>query len=175
MSWWWQPVAIDRATPPRALLWGSRMVEWGLLAIVILILGGIFGYYAYRVQGQAERAAIMSTLGALRTALVVDHLSRVVAPQQRGEPSASDNPFDALQRLPANYGGVVQGRSVDAIAPGNWVFDPACPCVGYKPLHLEWLESPPDVEVLWFEVRQEAAVRQLHPLAAYRWQGQSIF
>lgn len=150
------------------------MVEWGILAIVILILGGVFGYYAYRVQGQAERAAILSMLGTLRAALIVDRLHQVVVSQQHGETVTSDNPFDTLERMPKNYRGLITGRRVDALSPGSWVFDPGCPCIGYKPLHPEWLESPPNAQVLWYQVNREQAVPQLLPLAVYWWQGQAI-
>ena len=150
------------------------MVEWGILAIVILILAGVFGHYAHQVQGQSERASVLSTLGALRTALVLDHIRQTVAPQQRSKVKASGNPFDTLERMPTNYGGMVQDRQVGAITPGRWVFDPECPCIGYKPMDPEWLESPPGTQVLWYLVTREAGVGQLHPMADYKWQGLDI-
>ena len=157
-----------------ALRWGSHIVEWGILAIVILILAGIFGRYAHQVQGQSERASVLATLGALRTALVLDQIHQTVAPQQRNTTRASENPFDALERLPVNYGGMVQNHNLDVVIPGNWVFDPECICVGYRPMDPDWLESPPGTQILWYSVVRESDLRQLRPMAVYQWQGQIV-
>lgn len=157
----------------REPLWGNRMVEWGVLVLVILVLAGSFGYHAYRVQGQAERAAVISTLGALRTGLAIEHLRASVA-SHTSSAQSPNNPFEVLQRLPPNYGGLVAGRNVEATTPGNWVFDPDCPCIGYKPMHAQWLEQPADAPALWYHIRRDSAVRELQPMQDYRWQGQMV-
>lgn len=167
-------MALDRTSFRYAPLWGKRMVEWGILAIVILILSGIFGHYAHQVQGQSERASVLSTLGALRTALVLGQIHQMVELQQRNDVKASDNPFDALERTPTNYDGVVHSRDFAAIRPGNWVFDPECPCIGFKPTDPEWLESPPGAQILWYSVVRESKLRQLRPMAVYQWLGLDV-
>ena len=167
-------MALDRISPRQAPQWGIRIVEWGILAIVMLILAGVFGHYARQVQGQSERASILSTLGALRTALVLNNVHQSVASKQRSRANANTNPFDTLERLPANYGGIVHDREVNAVTPGRWVFDPECPCVGYRPMDPEWLEAPPGTQMLWYLVVQEAGIDQLHPMADYKWQGLDI-
>ena len=158
----------------RQALLGSRLVEWGILALVILVLAGCFGYYAYRVQGQAERAAVISTLGALRTALVLDQLRQAVATPSTATAPNRD-PFAALERLPANYAGRRAGQKLEEVVAGQWVFDEACVCVGYKPLHGEWLESFGADQLLWFQVTAgDGGVRQLHAQRSYLWQGQTV-
>lgn len=156
-------------------LWGARMVEWCLLALVVLGFVGVFGHYAKRVHSQAERAAVLTTLGALRTALVLEHLQTEV-----GNASAtkvvleSDNPFDALEQHPASYAGHVKGRDVGAVVPGQWVFDVQCGCIGYKPLYLDWLESGEQLEALWFQRRGRGSASLLIPLDRYVWHGQLV-
>jgi hypothetical protein len=150
------------------------MVEWGILAIVVFIVAGIFGRYAHRVQGQAERAAIVFTLGALRTALVVGHTRQLVANQQQVIVTAVVNPFDWFESRPANYAGPVHSRNVDAVAPGKWVFDAECPCVGYVPLQPEWLEYPAYAPALWFRVISGKGVPQLEAWDSYQWQGAAV-
>ena len=65
-----------------------------ILALVVLGFAGVFGHYTQRVHSQAERSQVLSTLGALRTGLVIHHLQTAV---QGDPPSAmlgdSANPF----------------------------------------------------------------------------------
>lgn len=155
-------------------VWTVSMLEWGILAGVIAIIMGVFMHYAYRVQGQAERAAVMTSLGSLRTALVINHLSVQSASASLRSEQVPANPFDVLQALPENYRGLVKDGDLSQIAPGSWVFDVVCNCIGYKPQHPEWLETPPNAEALWFLLISEGGVRQLKPMSAYTWQGLSI-
>ena len=167
-------MAIDRTDPRPAPLWGGRLLEWGILAIVIVGLMFAFGHYARSVQGQSERASVQSTLGALRTGLVFDQMQRVAG---HGEPLAGTsnrNPFDVLEHRPANYSGTVSNRNIEGTAPGSWVYDAQCGCVGYKPLNPEWVESPPHTQALWYQLTTKAGPQQLVPLAIYQWQGQPV-
>ena len=84
-----------------------RLVEWSILVIVVLLLAGIFGQQVRTVQAQAELAAVRSTLGALRTALVIDHM---IATIRTGGPSVASpqrNPFLLMDPVPANYAGAL--------------------------------------------------------------------
>lgn len=148
------------------------MVEWSVLALVVLGFAGVFGHYAQRVHSLAERAAVLTTLGALRTALVLGHLHTAV----RDAPDApvSANPFDALAQRPATYAGSVTGRDVGAVAPGQWVFDAECGCIGYKPLYLDWLQSREQLQALWFQRRGRGSTTLLVPLDRYVWHDQLV-
>ena len=149
----------------------SRMVEWGILAIVIVVLVGIFGHYVRVIRGQGERAAVVSTLGALRTALVIDHLQRASNAGGAGQSSAVVNPFMVLQTLPLNYGGEMSAAQAVLAPPGRWVFDSQCGCVGYAPQDPAWHTSELGVAVLWFKVSSGPGPRVLTAQAPYVWQG----
>lgn len=159
-----------RSTSP----WGIRMVEWGILALVVLGFAWALGWYAQRVHAQAERAAVLSTLGAVRTSFVLGRLQTEVqgAPSSTAAANAG-NPFDQLERYPA-YGGEVRGRDVGAVAAGQWVFDVQCDCIGYKPLYLDALESSERLEALWFQRRGSGRSTFLVPMDRYVWQGQLV-
>ena len=98
---------------------GGRMVEWGILAVLVMVFLGVFGHYARRIQGQSERAAVLSTLGALRTALVIDHVQRA-AKHASTEPSRTpSNPFLVLNTAPVNYAGEMSVVQSLAAPPGR--------------------------------------------------------
>ena len=150
------------------------MVEWSILALVLLGFVGVFRYYAKRVHSQAERAAVLTTLGALRTALVLEHMQAEVGGTPAKKAPTSANPFDALAQPPASYAGTVTGRDVGAVVPGQWIFDAQCGCIGYKPLYLDWLESEDRLEALGFQRRDQGPVSTLLPLDRYVWDGQLV-
>jgi len=147
------------------------MLEWSVLALALLVFVGAFGYYAQRVQGNAERAAVQSALGALRTALVVGHLEEQLQRSALPTPPDRYNPFLLLQTVPVNYRGEMSVPQALAAKPGSWVFDPQCRCVGYVPLSKKWLESPPDAGILWFKVEGGPGPLQLIAMDRYVWQG----
>ena len=74
--------------PPAAPspLWGRRLTEWGVLLALILVVLTVAYFQTQRLRGQAELARLQSTLGVLRTALVVAHLERAVQPPKTGGP-----------------------------------------------------------------------------------------
>ena len=150
------------------------MVEWGILAILVVVLVGIFGHYVRQIQGQGERAAVVSTLGALRTALVIDHLQRAANPGKSGLPLAVVNPFLVLQTLPLNYGGEMSAAQVLLAPAGRWVFDPQCVCIGYAPQDSAWHSEASGVAVLWFKVSSGPDPRVLTAQAPYVWQGTRV-
>jgi hypothetical protein len=131
------------------------------------------------VQGQVEKAAIKTNLGGLRMAFVIDHLALQTAsiqPASEGASPASGqrNPFLLLQRMPANYAGEMPASETAALPRGSWVFDPACPCIGYRPLYPEWLSSPKGEQMLWFNVTGASPPYQLAPRMVYVWKGEVL-
>lgn len=150
------------------------MVEWSILTLVVLGIVWSLGYYAQRVHALAERAAVLSTLGALRTSLVLQQITPTAnsAPPRRLTPVG--NPFDSLARYPANYAGEVQGRDVGQVAAGQWVFDPACRCIGYKPLYPQGLQSHEQLGALWFQQSRLGTAILLTPLDHYVWYGSAV-
>ena len=142
------------------------MLEWCILVCLLLVVLGVFGLRVRWVQGMAERAAVVSMLGALRTALVVGYVKN--APVRR-------NPFLWFEKPPAQYGGEARMGYSDAMVPGQWVFDPACVCVGYRLLQSQWLEQPVATETLWFRITAAGTGPfQVTALEHYVWQGEVV-
>ena len=150
------------------------MLEWTILCGVILVLLLVFGWYVQVVQAQAERAAVRATLGALRTALVIEHLHRSVAPAPATVVPTQQNPFKLLERLPPNYRGEMALAAASAQASGNWVFDPACSCVGYFALDTRGIDSPGGDSLLKYRVEGAPGVLRLTPAARYVWRDELI-
>jgi hypothetical protein len=156
------------------VLFNQRVVEWSLVALLVGALVVGFLHQVRVVQRQAEFASIRTTLGALRTAFVMQHLQSQmpgsnlsVAPMQR-------NPFDLLAQRPVNYRGVIQSKNLAMVPTGGWVFEPVCGCVGYVPLDAVEFDSASGDAVAWFVVKTSALPFQLTAKEAYVWQGQVL-
>ena len=163
-----------RGHPWRLTGW-YRTLEWALAAAVVAVLVAVFMRHMRIVQGQSEQAAIRTTLGALRTAFVIDHLQRSVE-TSASLPVAKEplNPFHLLQYRPLNYAGTVDSRKTFSVPPGSWVFDPVCPCVGYRPLDGHWLNIPSGDTVAWYQISGAPGPLQLTARENYRWQDQML-
>lgn len=164
-------MAKDRAPPPNVSSW-SRLVEWSLLAGVIVVLGLVFARQMRVLQGEAELAAVKTTLGALRTTLVIDHLQKTMVAKNSSMALAPRNPFELLQRQPVNYRGEMTPAAAAAAPAGSWVFDPVCTCVGYLPIYAQWFDSPSGDVMAWYRVSGAPGPLQLTAKEAYVWQGQ---
>jgi hypothetical protein len=167
-------VATGRTRGQGSPIWRSPVFEWGVLAAAVVMVTGMLWREARLVQGQAERAAVVSTLGALRTALVVDHLQVKLKQAQGRTATLQDNPFLLVQSVP-QYAGIKSMGQLAEVTPGSWVYDATCPCIGYRPLYPQWLESSPEPVALWFKLEGPlGGPLQLTPLGPYVWQGQNI-
>ena len=164
----------ERAMRPLSLPTWSRTLEWSVMGMVVAILVAAFMHYTRIVQGQGEYAAVRSTLGALRSALVIDHLQRSAAKPAGAVVNGQRNPFDLLQQRPANYSGVASSEQAASVVPGSWVFDPLCPCIGYRPLDDLWFDSPSGEPMAWFQLQGAPGPLQLTGKEIYRWQGQLL-
>lgn len=170
-------MAALRPAPQPSPVWNTRLTEWGLMALLVIVLGAVLAYQVREVRGQAELAQIKNTLGALRTALVVAHLEAAVAKARAGVQAvvpAQRNPFLALQQLPANYAGLADPQALAVLPGGSWVFDPGCGCIGYRPLEATRLELPADTGAMWFRVGASAGPAQVTALQPYVWMGQAV-
>lgn len=150
-----------------------RMLEWSLLLLVILVVAGMFARQFRNVQAQGELAAVKTTLGALRTALLLDHLKGVVDGTNASRP-VQRNPFLLLAPVPANYAGALASAKGQGFKPGTWVFDTFCNCIGYEPLFPQALDMPSDAPAVWFRVSAPPGPLQIRAMQAYLWQGQVL-
>jgi len=165
-------VANDRLQPGPAPFLSLRMIEWSLVAALIVVLALVFMHKVRVLQGQAELSNVKTTLGALRTALVLDHLQHSVSSRGTDLALLQRNPFELLQRRPTNYLGELSRAQAAAAPDGSWMFDPVCVCVGYRPLYAEWLVSPSGEPLAWYQLSGDAGPWQLTAKEAYIWQGQ---
>lgn len=150
------------------------MVEWSLVAVLLVTLMVVFINRIHLVQKQAELAAVRSTLGNLRTAFVLQHLHQVAGQHQTGE-ALQHNPFELLQQHPGNYVGELKPPFVTALPPGHWGFDAACVCVGYLPADLTDFDSPSGDVMVWYRVEQPSSgLLLLTAKERYVWQGQVL-
>lgn len=150
-----------------------RMVEWSLVAALILTVMVVFINRVQVLQRQAELAAVRSTLGGLRTAFVLQHLHREAAQNQTGA-ALQRNPFELLERRPSNYFGETRPGELAAVPSGHWVFDAVCVCVGYLPVDATEFDSPSGDVMAWYRVEgATAGPLLLTAKERYAWQGQA--
>lgn len=153
-------------------LWSRRLTEWGLVALILLGLVFVFEREIRSLQGQGEKVFATSILASLRTALMLNRMARELHPDDTS--LREKNPFLLLQQLPSNFNGDVPMRDIYKVAPGSWVFDPDCPCVGYRLLYPEWLEPAQEIGAIWFRVSKTGGSPSLVPQADYVWLGAHI-
>lgn len=157
--------ATTRSSAPNWL----QPVEWLLMVVVISVLVVFFLHFAQQTKGQSELAAIKSTVGALRTAFVIDHVQQQVRPVSGSAAPVHTNPFELVQPRPGNYRGEMDTAKAADVPPGSWFFVPSCPCVGYRPMDDLWLNSPSSSSLIWFKVVGMPGVLQLVPQEKYLW------
>jgi hypothetical protein len=159
-----QPIAQRPAT-----VWTRRVLEWGLVVLIVVVLLWAFERQTRLVRAQAEHVAARSTLNALRLSMTVGQHTPTGALRT---PALPFNPFTVFQVVPGNFVGERTKSDPDTVPPGSWVYDADCGCVGYRLMFPEWLESGGGA--IWFRMESAADGVQLVPLAEYVWMGQRI-
>ena len=154
--------------------WSGPLLEWTVLGAVLLAVLSVSAIQYRNLQGQAEFATVQSTMGSLRTALVLDFVRNAVQGKPVDVAQAQHNPFKLLQALPANYAGEQAASRMSEVAPGQWVFDAECVCIGYRPVNTRGLDSVGEHGGFWFKVQDAGGPLQLIPLHDYRWQGLAV-
>jgi hypothetical protein len=155
-------------------VWSRRVIEWGIVTLVLVALIWTVAREARVVQGQGERVAVKATLATLRTALAIDQLMPAVSIKGGTQIPKPRNPFTLVQSVPPNYAGEQTLRNIYSVAPGSWVFDPECGCVGYRLLYPEGLDPEQEADAIWFRVGATEQGPRLSPQTEYRWYGQSL-
>jgi prepilin-type N-terminal cleavage/methylation domain-containing protein len=90
-----------------------------VVAIVVLAILAAVAYPVYvNISKQAESAAAEGTIAAMRSALNINSIQKLVA----GQAIAPHNPFDDLVRPPSNYAGAFGDVDLSNCPPGQWAF-----------------------------------------------------
>ena len=160
--------------PGTSSVWSGRTLEWAILVAVLLLLIGSYGRQSIALQEQAEVATVQLTLGALRTSLVVDHLQKQAHGNGGDDVLVQRNPFKVLDTPPTSYAGEVSMADITSVAPGSWVFDQECICIGYRPQNHFWADSDAEPVALWFRVSEPPGPLQLTAMETYLWHGQTV-
>jgi uncharacterized membrane protein len=167
-------MATARRQPSITSVWRGRTLEWAVMVVVLLVAIGFMRQQSRALQVQAEVAAVQSTLGSLRTALVIAHLQKVVQAEQGVVVDLQQNPFKILRAVPSNYAGEVARSDIASVVAGSWVFDKECACIGYVPMSPESLEPKAEPAVLWYRVSGAPGPLQITATESYLWQGQPV-
>jgi general secretion pathway protein G len=124
----------NEALPYRSGHWGQRAAGWmnrGFslleLVIVIVIVSILMVMAISRLialQVDAERVAMDTVIGTLRSAIGIKVAEHIVKQDIAGLRSLEgSNPMDRLAQLPDNYLGEKDGPDLSKLVDGNWYFD----------------------------------------------------
>jgi general secretion pathway protein G len=124
----------NEALPDRSGHWGQRAAGWmnrGFslleLVIVIVIISILMVLAISRLialQVDAERVAMDTVVGTLRSAIGIKVAEHIVRQDIAGlRFLEGSNPMDRLAQLPDNYLGEKDGVDPSILADGNWYFD----------------------------------------------------
>lgn len=125
---------------------------WELMVVVALV---VFLFAAaienlLPLRGDAERAAVLTTVGTLRSAVGLEVSRRVL--DGNGSSLASldgANPMAFLAIPPASYAGTVDGGALEQTPRGAWVFVTDSGTLFYRVRYPEYFEgdfqSPPGI------------------------------
>jgi len=103
---------------------GFSLLELVVVIIVISILLVVAVSRLLVLQVDAERVAMETVAGTLRSAIGMKVAESIVRQDIRGLGTLEgSNPMDRLAELPPNYLGVLDGPDPKTLEDGNWYFD----------------------------------------------------
>lgn len=110
----------NRTNPQR----GFTLIELIIVITIVVILAAVFLDRVWFYQEQAEKTAMVEVVGAIQSALVMQHGRLLTSGMESGVAVlAADNPMKWLSKQPHNYSGEFYDPTPRSVAPGNWVFD----------------------------------------------------
>lgn len=103
---------------------GFSLFELVVVIVLIASLTVIAIARLMALQAEAERVAMETVLGTLRSALGMKVAKSIVRHQLSGLPAfEASNPMDQLAELPTNYLGEIERPDPNRLEGGNWYFD----------------------------------------------------
>jgi hypothetical protein len=107
--------------------WTLRLLEWGVLVCVTLVLMGVFLRKVRHLQAEAERLNVQATVANLRASVLLASVLPKHKETARSEARSGGNPVALLKLTaglePDGYLGELADVDLDQIAPGKWYFD----------------------------------------------------
>jgi len=119
---------MARATVNRRALGGRHrgfsLLELVVVIVVISILLAMAISRLLALQVEAERVAMETVAGTLRSAIGIKVAEYLVNRDMRGLAALEgSNPMDRLSELPTNYLGELDNPDSTTLTDGNWYFD----------------------------------------------------
>lgn len=112
---------------------GFTLIELVVVVIIVALLITVAIARLLSLAADAERVAMETTLGTLRSALGMKFAEHVVRQDMNGlQALAGSNPMDRLAELPVNYLGAFDRADAATIEDGHWYFDRAARQLVYR-------------------------------------------
>jgi len=103
---------------------GYTLLELVVVVIIVCILFLVALDKLWELQTTAERATMEYNVGALRSALALQFVDRIVHGDEEGiRALAGSNPMTMLNQIPGNYLGEFENIDPATLESGNWYFD----------------------------------------------------
>jgi prepilin-type N-terminal cleavage/methylation domain-containing protein len=162
---------------------GWSLLELIIVVCVVAILATVLLERMLRYQEIAEKTAMETTLGVLRSALSLKVSARIVQGGLAGIGElAEENPMDWLADRPAGYLGARHSPFAEELPKGSWCFDLVAKELIYRPQRTRFFSPPPGgAEWLRFKAvvrvtggERDQPIRQLselgiRPTTAAKW------
>lgn len=103
---------------------GYTLLELVVVVVIVCLLFLVALDKMWELQTTAERATMEYNVGALRSALALQFVARIVRQEEEGMMAlAGSNPMTFLNQVPANYLGELDNVDPVTLERGNWYFD----------------------------------------------------
>ncbi len=107
-----------------ATIGGFSLLELIIVIVIISLLLVVAISRLLALQVDAERVAMETVLGTLRSAIGIKVAEHIVRQDIKGlAVLENSNPMDRLAEPPANYLGALDHPDLKALADGHWYFD----------------------------------------------------
>lgn len=105
---------------------GFSLLELVVVVVIVSLLVVIVIARLLALQVHAERVAMETVLGTLRSAIGMAVAESIVRRDLQGlQALEASNPMDRLAELPSNYLGELDDPDPDSLEDGHWYFDKA--------------------------------------------------
>lgn len=109
---------------PDRLVRGFSLLELVVVIVIVSILLTVAISRLLALQVDAERVAMETVAGTLRSAVGIKVAEHIVRQDIAGlKDLEGSNPMDRLAELPGNYLGELDGPDPSRLEDGNWYFD----------------------------------------------------